>query len=121
METNTVVLTLSDYNELREFKEKMEKGNTYMVPQPHTNSSWLTNYSPLPSVKYITTDMAVRELLDRNDKLSFINDELNNEVNRLLNSRPNIGRLKSMSIWEFIKWRKKKIIISKLQYPYSGE
>lgn len=108
METNTVVLTLSDYNELREFKEKMEKGNTYVVPQPHTYNSWLNNYSPLPSVKYITTDMAVKELLGRNDKLSAINEELNIECNHLRNSRPNIRELKRMSIWEFIKWRKTK-------------
>ena len=109
METNTVVLTLSDYNELREFKEKMEEGYTYQLSQPYVQSSvWLTHYTAPPPVKYITTDLAVKKLLDRNDKLSAINDELNNEVNRLMNSRPNIGELKRMSIWEFIRWRKTK-------------
>ena len=109
METNTVVLSLSDYNELREFKEKMEEGNTYMLPQPHTHSSvWTTNYGLIPSAKYITTDMAVRELLDRNDKLSAINEELANKCYLSNNSRPNIGELKRMSIWEFIRWRKTK-------------
>jgi hypothetical protein len=88
----------------------MEEGNTYMLPQPYTYSSWATNYGLIPSAKYITTDMTVKELLDRNDKLSAINEELNNECNRLKNSRPNIniGELKRMSIWEFIKWRKTK-------------
>ena len=109
METNTVVLTLSDYNELREFKEKMEEGNTYMLPQPHTHSSvWTNHYGLIPSAKYITTDMAVRELLDRNDKLSALNEELANECYRSNHSRPNIGELKRMSIWEFIRWRKTK-------------
>lgn len=109
METNTVVLTLSDYNELREFKEKMEEGNTYRLNQPHTYSSaWTTNYGLIPSAKYITTDMAVRELLDRNDKLSAINEELANKYHLSNNSRPNIGELKRMSIWEFIRWRKTK-------------
>ena len=109
METNTVVLSLSDYNELREFKEKMEEGNTYMVPQLHNYSSgWTNHYELMPSAKYITTDMAVRELLDRNDKLSAFNEELHNECTRLKSSQLNIGRLKSMSIWEFIRWRKTK-------------
>ena len=109
METNTVVLSLSDYNELREFKEKMEEGNTYMSPQPHTHSSvWINHYGLIPSAKYITTDMAVRELLDRNDKLSAINEELANKYHLSNNSRPNIGELKRMSIWEFIRWRKTK-------------
>ena len=111
METNTVVLSLSDYNELREFKEKMEEGNTYMLLQPYTYSSgWMNNYGLMPPAKYITTDMAVRELLDRNDKLSAFNEELANECTRLKSSHPNIniGRLKSMSIWEFIRWRKTK-------------
>ena len=109
METNTVVLSLSDYNELREFKEKMEEGYTYNLSKPYVQSSiWSINSSVFEPVKYITTDMAVKKLLDRNDKLSAINDELNNEVNRLMNSRPNIDELKRMSIWEFIRWRKTK-------------
>jgi len=109
MEPNAVVLTLSDYNELREFKEKMEEGHTYKLTQPYIQSSiWLSYYTIPAPVKYITTDMAVRELLDRNDKLSFINDELNNEINRLNNIRFDIRELKRMSIWEFIKWRKTK-------------
>jgi len=103
METNTVVLNLSDYNELREFKEKMEEGYTYKL-------IWTANHGIFQPAMYITTDLALKELLERNDKITAINSELYKECIDLKNNRPNIniGELKKMSIWEFIKWRKTK-------------
>jgi hypothetical protein len=112
METNTVVLRLSDYNQLREFKEKMEEGNTYKLPQPfvYGGGSYVMGES-YPKTTYITTDSAVAELLERNTHLSALNEELMNECNRLrLEDRPYnsklVNKLAKMSIWEFIKWRK---------------
>jgi hypothetical protein len=118
METNTVVLNLWDYNELREFKEKMEEGYTYKLNQPYKlYQPYSAHYNPivcptnLQPAKYITTDLALKELLERNDKLTAINNELYEECIDLKNNRPpniNISELKKMSIWEFIKWRKTK-------------
>ena len=109
METNTVVLSLSDYNELREFKEKMEEGYTYKLNQPYTQSPmWANNYGLFQPAKYITTDLALKELLERTDKITAINNELYFECQDLKYNRPNISKLKRMSIWEFIKWRKTK-------------
>ena len=115
METNTVLLSLSDYNQLREFKEKMEEGNTYKLPQPYTygNGQYYMSQS-YPATTYITTDSAVAELLERNIHLSAINEKLTEECNKLRQSRPNINELKRMSIWEFIRWRKVKIKYSQV-------
>ena len=108
METNTVVLSLNDYNQLREFKEKMEEGNTYKLLQPYVSRSvyWGSEYhSP---VNYITTDEAVIELLERNKELLKINTELKEEMVEMnRNSIETINKVKKMSIWEFIRWRKK--------------
>jgi hypothetical protein len=112
METNTVVLNLWDYNELREFKEKMKEGYTYKLNQPYSTQSavWTANHGIFQPAMYITTDLALKELLERNDKITAINSELYKECIDLKNNHPNIniGELKKMSIWEFIKWRKTK-------------
>jgi hypothetical protein len=109
METNTVVLSLQDYNQLREFKEKMEKGNTYKLPQPYTygNGQWFLGQT-YPATTYITTDEAVTDLLEKNKQLSEINEELTKENRELYNNKVDIKALKTMTIREFLRWRKTK-------------
>ena len=107
METNTVVLSLADYNELREFKEKMESsGNVYRLAQPY--QSYWGNYSAPPPLTYITVDEALIEVLERNKTIAEINDKLANENVQLKSRRNDNSDAKKMSIWEFIKWRKNK-------------
>lgn len=108
METNTVVLNLNDYNQLREFKEKMEEGNTYKLPQPYVygNGQYFMGQS-YPSTTYITTDEVVTELLEKNKQLSAINDGLANDRNRLKFENDSINsKFAKMSIWEFMRWKK---------------
>jgi hypothetical protein len=107
MDTNTVVLNLNDYNQLREFKEKMEEGHTYKLTQPSTSifTYMGTCYSP---TTYVTTDLAVIELLERNKDLSEINERLSAECYMLKSQNRQLTKIKEMSIWEFIKWRKTK-------------
>jgi hypothetical protein len=106
MEINTVVLNLKDYNELREFKEKMEEGYTYKLIQPSV--SIFTHYSPYLPTTYVTTDLAVTELLERNKDLSEVNEKLSAECYMLKSQNCQLRKIKEMSIWEFIKWRKSK-------------
>lgn len=107
METNTVVLSLDVYNELREFKEKMESsGNVYRLVQPY--QSYWGNHAAPPPLTYITVDEALIEVLERNKAIAKINDALANENIELKSRRTDNLDAKNMSIWEFIKWRKTK-------------
>ena len=88
METNTVILSVEEYNKLRDFKINIEKGNTYSV---------LRNmYSVYDN--FITTDEAVKEVLKINKELAENVDTINGK---------NILDVSKMSIWEFIKWKNK--------------
>ena len=107
METNTVVLSLDVYNELREFKEKMESsGNVYRLAQPY--QSYWGNYAAPPPLTYITVDEALIEVLERNKTIAEINNKLANENIQLKSRHNDNSDAKNMSIWEFIKWRKTK-------------
>lgn len=109
MEKNTVVLSLQDYNQLREFKEEMEKGNTYKLPQPYVYGGG--NYymgQTYPATTYITTDDAVTDLLVKNKQLSEINEELAIKNRELYNNKIDVKALKTMTIREFLRWRKTK-------------
>ena len=109
METNTVVLSLQDYNQLREFKEKMEEGNTYKLPQPYVYGGG--HYyigQTYPATTYITTDEAVTDLLVKNKQLSEINEGLERENRELYNNKVDVKALKTMTIREFLRWRKSK-------------
>ncbi len=59
MEKNTVLLSLRDYNGLREFREEIEKGNTFC--------DW--------GFRYISTDEAVKEITECNQALKKQLDE----------------------------------------------
>lgn len=99
METNTVVLSLAAYNELREFKEKMESsGNVYRLAQPR-HRYYSCNHQVYSPVTYITTDEALIEILEQNKAIA-------DENNQLKYHRTDNSDFKKMSIWEFIKWRK---------------
>jgi len=82
MEKDTVVLNIRDYNELRDFKQYIEKNYTLKVSNFH--------YSRIDT--YITKDEAVKEVVDK----------LNEATVKL----KEIDDIKNMSYWEFRKWKK---------------
>ena len=95
METNTVLLSLEDYNELRDFKTEIEKGNTFC--------GW--HYGWGSDVRYISTDEAVREMAECNKELQ---DKIH-ELNDTIAGKPKEIKLKDvykMSIWQFMKWKR---------------
>ena len=99
MDKNTIVLDLEEYNKLRDFKEAIEKGNSFFV--------YSGNYN---GYKVVTTDEAVKQLIK-------INNDNNEQKNKLVQQLYNcqhpeskvftIEDVKTMSIWKFLKWRKK--------------
>ena len=104
MKKDTVLLDVEKYNVLRDFKEYIEKGNTLEI-----NNSRYNSYH-----RFITTDEAVKILVNESNDLIKTQAE---ELNRLLKqisdlqeiNKPKeitINDLKKMSYWEFRKWRK---------------
>jgi hypothetical protein len=90
MEKDTVLLDVKKYNELRDFKQKIEEGKTIVI-----FSGW--NYY---RKDFITTEKAVEEIAEANKLLQKENEELRKTKEITLND------IKKMSYWEFRKWRK---------------
>lgn len=106
MEANTVILSLPEYNTLRDFKENIEKGNTYRTIEYSTSpyASQLCVTIPL----FVTTDEAVKEIAKQNDSLSKELAKLSAENYELRHPKTKeltLKDVKNMSIWEFRKWR----------------
>jgi len=92
MKNNQVILSLEDYNGLRDFEREIEKGNTFRL--------W-TGWGE--ELKYISTDETVKEISEINKKLSAEIIELKHKDKSKLKT---FNDIKKMSIWQFIKWRK---------------
>ena len=113
MEKNTVLLDVEKYNELRDFKQKIEEGKTLSI------------YSGFDYCKksFITTDKAILAISDANSLLQKANEDLiqknrkATEENKLLqkanedlqkenNQKTNTDKLRKMSYWEFRLWKR---------------
>jgi hypothetical protein len=112
MERNTVVLSLEEYNALRDFKSNLEKGNTYRTYK----YTQLYNGSYMSGVIYISTDEAVKEAtaLGKEQYEKIVALEKDNALLRqgILKEQDGkrdqiLGDVKRMSIWKFLGWRKK--------------
>lgn len=105
MEKDTVLLAVDKYNELRDFKKEIEKGNTAY------------GYSGYSTKTFVTSDEAVKSVLklneDLNKQLEYykehtrkLQDELKGE------NKPkeiSIEEIKKMSTWQFRKWKKTQL------------
>ena len=91
MEQNTVVLSLQTYNDLKKFKEAIEKGHTVL------EFKGMRGYST-----YMSTDAAVQSIAEQNHELVKQLQLANIEIARLQLSQP-----KKLSKWgRFVKWVK---------------
>jgi hypothetical protein len=90
MEKDTVLLAIEKYNELRDFKQKIEEGKTLVI------ISGCNYYRK----DFITTEKALEEIAAANKLLQKENEELRKPKEIKLND------IKKMSYWEFRKWRK---------------
>ena len=90
MEKDTVLLAVEKYNELRDFKQKIEEGKTLVI----IDNRW--TYSK----KFVTESEAVKIAVQDNEILQKKLDELTAPKEISIND------LKKMSYWEFRKWRK---------------
>lgn len=104
MEKNTVCLALSEYTRLKEFEEKLSKGNTLVAR--NIIDPWGTQWN----TSYITSDAAVKEIIGINADLIGKMNKLRIENNALKYPglrETTLEDVKKMSIREFLKWRNK--------------
>jgi len=107
MEANTVILSLPEYNALRDFKENIEKGNTFRTIDYSTSPYMSQAYIAIP--KFVTTDEAVKEIANQNSNLSKELAKVSDENYKLRHPETRevtLNDVKRMSIWEFRRWRK---------------
>jgi len=107
MEKNMVLLRLEDYNELREFKEKIESGKKVKI-----RYYGLGGYS-----EFLSPDEALKEVVELNEQLNILMKERDCEIKELKffkNPAPKtaaekeqLETVKNMSVRQFRKWRKK--------------
>jgi len=88
MEMNTVLLSVKEYNGLRDFKENIKNGCSYRVSY--------SEYKMYDS--FLTKEDSIISLLKINKELSAINSRLE-EPNSLLSFK-----IKKMSFWQLFKY-----------------
>jgi len=93
-QNNTVTIDLDLYNELRDFKIGIESGETYVVHNYVVQSRFFNQ------TQFVTTDVAVLEILELNKLLSIENEALKHF------REFTIPKIKNMSIWELLEFRK---------------
>lgn len=125
METNSVVLSLETYNRLRDFKNNVKAKNTFYAFRSLEDSGMFI--STEDAVKEIiglnavlkakldiktrfgkTAMERIKELVREGDELKAIILKLKNPDESVVHD-PNeiLKKVHEMSIWEFIKWRRK--------------
>ena len=99
MEKNTVLLSIKDYNELRDFKIEIERNHT-LHSWEHT---WGSGYT------WVTTDEAVKCIAQKNKEASKNVRKLQEKIWDLKHpetKKETLESVKKMSIWQFIKWKR---------------
>lgn len=106
MENNKVILDLKEYLDLKEFKNKVLQSNVVKI-----KTSYFNEYC-----EYITTDNAMLELAEINNKLKNDNDALKIDIRELSTKNIELIHDKELinnmllscinkSYWDFRKWR----------------
>jgi aromatic ring-opening dioxygenase LigB subunit len=118
MERDTVLLSINQYNALRDFKKKIEDGNTFTVI-----TSRIPGYGHGIDIDsrvttFYTKDDVIQTYAETNADLARVNEELVAENEKLRykikefgiteSKEITINDIKKMSYWEFRKWRKSK-------------
>lgn len=103
MEKNTVLLDVKTYNDLRDFKQNIEEGYTIKINRGlHCEQQ-----------DYISTDQTFKEIVEFNKHIGKqLAEQIENyPINyaKIKDLQTEIKILKNMSLFEFIKWKRKKV------------
>lgn len=99
MEKGTVTLSLREYNQLRDFMTEIKKGKTVFYFSDYCSNA-------IHQGQFVTENTAVKIIAEENAGLT---KTINKQTIELAGSKPptTIEDVSIMSIWQFIKWRKK--------------
>ena len=100
MEKDTVLLSVNEYNRLRDFRIEIERGNTLLI---HGSQF---SYGE----KFISTGEALKEISRLNESLKENYQRECKRLQDLVDGKKTIeiSNIKEMSIWQFIKWKNKQ-------------
>jgi len=93
MEKDTLCISIEDYNELRDFKNKIEAGFTYRF------HGWGWGVS----ATYISTADAIADMAHKLEEIREENENLRHPDKK----QPGMEQIKAMNIFEFLKWKRK--------------
>ena len=93
METNTVLLSLEDYNSLKEFQTEAIRSNSFTIHH---------SYNKEPTVLY-TMKSVDAQLLEANDRLRLQMDALKELMNKPPDTIKELLRVDEISFYQFIK------------------
>lgn len=96
-EKNTVVLSLDEYNQLRDFKKAIENGNSIEIYNGIISYANCNSYAPRLII--YSTDEAVKRIAEENAVLL-------SKLEKLEAEKEPEEKIKRMSVREFRKWRK---------------
>lgn len=98
MEKDTVILSLKDYNELREFKEEILKGNILVIEQDSYYGSRITT-------RYYSNDQVFKDLTDKIHNLETEKQTLHLDIKdlRFILAQTKSDLSKKISFKQFIK------------------
>jgi len=114
MEKNTVVLTVKEYNELRDFKKNIENGK--ILTSISIKGYFLTGFKTCTVTDFYTESKAIENLVAEN---KYLNKDIDSLKTRMSNMKifdkekynnthdKVIENLKKMNFWEFRKWKNK--------------
>lgn len=118
---DTVTLSLNEYNKLRDFKKNVEEGNLVCISR--VTSTYDCHYYYSKDEKILDEIQKIKKIHDRGvercenhnkrDKEKILKMEIDiktlsierNNIEKELNNT--ISYIKQMSIWEFLKYRKR--------------
>lgn len=126
-QNNSVNLNLADYLALYEFKRNLEKKKFVcktVITYTNYGTQTVEFISPDDAIKAITEindtihtnlvncrtdrDKWHTECQNKNEQIRVLKDELRKATGETLDVAMNIDQVKKLSLWQFLKWRKKK-------------
>jgi hypothetical protein len=109
MEKDTVLLSLERYNSLRDLEKMVLNKEIIEINKYHTcNNAGVIDYHPTCFYTSVTNKELLDNIKIQSDELKKKSGELEKKSYELEKKMGNISKIKKMSVFEFLKWRKEK-------------
>jgi hypothetical protein len=96
MEKDVVIISIDEYNRLKDFEREIKQGKFFVLTE-----SWWTSFTNGNREKYFTESEIVADFDRTNKELKAYIKKLKNDIEEL---ESKIVKLKKMSYWKLLKW-----------------